>query len=104
VKDTVTKIVHAALRSYGYLHGWQVQVLAREEEFRLCPVLARFSCCRFTAPAQDIEFLLDRVEGEQKQRYVYLRDLYIREEELKARLERYIDRRVSSATTEHYGV
>lgn len=98
MKDTVTKVVNSALKAYGYLHGWQVQVLAREEEFRLCPVLARFSCCRFTAPAQDIEFLVGRIEGEERQRYVYLRDLYIREEELKERLERYISRRISDAS------
>ena len=51
-RNEVTRIVNRALQDYGYLCEANVRRLAREEEFRLCPVLARFSCCRFTAPTR----------------------------------------------------
>lgn len=87
----VIRVIDRALQDHGYLSEANVAILAREEEFRLCPVLARFSCCRFTAPAQDIEFLVETVLLRQ-QRYLYLRDLYIHEDELRRRRRMLEDR------------
>lgn len=92
-QNAITRIVNRALQDYGYLCEANVRTLAREEEFRLCPVLARFSCCRFTAPAQDVEFLIESVLLHQ-QRHLYLRDLYIHEEELRRRFELYRENRL----------
>ena len=92
-RNDITRVVNRALQDYGYLSEANVRTLAREEEFRLCPVLARFSCCRFTAPAQDVEFLIESVLLRQ-QRYLYLRDLYIHEDELRRRFELYRENRL----------
>lgn len=88
---SIVRIIDRALQDHGYLSEANVAILARQEEFRLCPVLARFSCCRFTAPAQDIEFLVESVLMRQ-QRYLYLRDLYIHEDELRRRRRMLEDR------------
>lgn len=84
----VSRIYHAVRDSYGYLSESQVACLAQYEEFRLMPVLARFSNCRFSCAAQYLDFMLSLFDARLED-HIYLRDLSVDLDELRRRFEMY---------------
>jgi hypothetical protein len=47
---------------YGFLDKELVRFLAANERTRLVPLLVRMGGCRFTAAAQDVLYIIDRLE------------------------------------------
>ena len=57
-------------RNHGSIREQDLPAIIAED--RLCPVLVRTSRCRFTAPAQDVAYLIDLIENAPGD---YLRDV-----------------------------
>jgi hypothetical protein len=53
---------NAATLNMGFLGQKEVDALASDEQLRLQPCLVRCNRCRFTAPAQDVKWLIECVE------------------------------------------
>lgn len=90
----ISAIYHAIKARHGFMLEHEAKMLATVPEFRLMPVLARFSNCRFTCSAQDLDFMLGALDHSLSDT-VYLRDLSVHEDELLRRYREWIheDRR-----------
>jgi|DEB0MinimDraft_3_1074331.scaffolds.fasta_scaffold17299_3 hypothetical protein len=80
----VSALYHAIMDRHGYMLESEARALACLPEFRLMPILARYSNCRFTCSAQDLDFLMGALDHSLCD-YVYLRDLSVHEDELRRR-------------------
>jgi hypothetical protein len=88
----LTLVVRSIERNYGFVREHEARVLALHNETRLLPVLVRFSNCRFTCSAQDLDFMMslfDRHLGD----HVYLRDMQVNLDELERLHHLYLDER-----------
>jgi hypothetical protein len=57
---------------YGFLDPDQVRWLAEDHKYRLTMLLVRCGACRFTAPAQDVQHLIDIITDDGRD---YVRDV-----------------------------
>ncbi len=59
---TAAEVIAHARTQFGFLAGADLATLASDPTHRLTLVLVRCGRCRFVAPAQDVQFLIDAIE------------------------------------------
>jgi hypothetical protein len=62
------------MTEYGFLQPADLATLRASAQYRLTPVLVRCGGCRFTAPAQDVQHLIDIITADGRD---YVRDVSI---------------------------
>ena len=60
--------------SFGFMSRVELEWLATDAKHRLTPILVRCGGCRFTAPAQDVQHLIDIITRDGSD---YVRDVSI---------------------------